>query len=145
MRSTVQLLLLIGPCVISEQGGCNDQSVTHEIFSPNGYPEPLIAQTLRDIPREWQQAKQRRVPFEKHHAIGSDDLDSEYHQTQELLNMELSRDPRLQPDDITVTTDHMSACTSCTNYEGLCGVLQALSTSARIGSCLLTTGPSILG
>eukprot|EP00966_Prymnesium_polylepis_P319454 7375912-Prymnesium_polylepis.1 len=37
--------------------------------------------------------------------------------------MSLSRDPRLRPDDITVTTDHMSACTSCTNYEGLRGVL----------------------
>ena len=66
-----------------------------------------------------QQARQRRVPYEPHPSMDADRLAREASETRGFVNRQLSRDPRRQPDDIMVATDHMSACTSCEHDAGL--------------------------
>ena len=66
-----------------------------------------------------QQARQRRVPYEPHPSMRADRLAREASETRGFVNRQLSRDPRRQPDDIMVATDHMNACTSCEHAAGL--------------------------
>ena len=83
-------------------------------------------QTLNPIPRNTvQKASERRVPYEPHSSIDSTRLEWEFNETRAFLNVQLSRDPRLQPHDIVVTTDHMSSCTSCSHDDGLHASLHA--------------------
>ena len=120
MRSLSLLLQLVYVPCIHSQRACNDVSITHEVFSPNGYPgnSRLTAQTVREIPKQGlQHARDRRVPFESSKSL--DDLQWEFHETESFLDKTLKKDPRLQPDDIVVTTDHMETCTSCVNQDGL--------------------------
>jgi|EP00966_Prymnesium_polylepis_P230529 hypothetical protein len=112
-------LLLAGARRVSAQSTCNTVSVSHEIYTPNGYPAQLTAQSMRTIPKETQQAKDRGVPFEPPSSIDETYLQWEFHETRDFIDKALDADPRLQPDDIEVTTDHMNFCTSCRNYDGL--------------------------
>ena len=121
MRPPLVLLLwsVFASCA-QAQRACNDASVTHEVFSPNGYPgnTRLTAQTMREIPKQGlQQARDRRIPYESRKIEA--DLQWEYQETEGFLDKTLKKDPRLKPDDIIVTTDHMTTCTSCVNYDGL--------------------------
>ena len=80
----------------------------------------LVKQTLRPISSTTVQlASVQRLPFEKDASVDSAHLDKEFDDTNAFLNMQLRKDPRLQPDNIVVTTDHMSTCTSCTHDAGL--------------------------
>ncbi|KAL1510256.1 hypothetical protein AB1Y20_006580 [Prymnesium parvum] len=102
---------------------CSGEGVRHEIFSAHEDPSTLAAQSMREIPKEVQQARERRVPFEPPQGVDDDYLQWEFRETNGFLHKELKKDPRLKPDDIEVSTDHMSTCTSCKNYEGLQQVL----------------------
>lgn len=117
-------LLLVGlPLGEGVLRQCNEASVTHEVFSANEYPAPLAAQSMRPIPKERQSAAQRRVPFEPAAHVNDEYLKWEFTDTKDFLHKELKKDPRLKPDDVEVSTDHMSTCTSCKNYNGLKAVL----------------------
>lgn len=104
--------------------------VTHDITSPSGESAPeLLRQELREIPRDSTQlASARRVPFEPHQKMDADRLQWEETQTRNFLNKQLSRDPRLQPNDIVVNTGHMSSCTSCEHDEGQQTALHGMET-----------------
>lgn len=99
------------------------QAATHELISastagPNA-PD-LVRQQLREIePATEFLTSVRRVPSEKPAALDQPKLDREYAGTRAFLDKQLSKDPRLQPSDIVVTTDHMSTCTSCEHDAGL--------------------------
>lgn len=113
------MLLLLRPLhITAAEHKCDaDLSFTHELFSPRWeHGEGLTKQTLREIPTtEWQHW--RRVPFA--HSKSAENLDWEFENTQGMLDKTLSEDPRTKPDYIEVTTEHMSECTSCVNYDGL--------------------------
>lgn len=114
--------MLLGAFVCAQRatrGACDAKDVTHEIFSPNHYPAPLTAQVMREIPTAVQQAKERRLPFEPPDKVNREYLNWEFDENRRFLNKELKKDPRLKPNDVEVSIDHMSTCTSCSNYEGL--------------------------
>ena len=95
--------------------------VTHEIVSADASAAPdLIAQSLRPIRRAVTHlAHDRRVPFAPPLAVDAAYLARQHEGTRAFLDMQLSRDPRLQPSDVVVNTDHMRQCTSCAHDRGL--------------------------
>ena len=103
------------------RGAPGAASITHEVTSGAADSAPdLIKQTMRAIPREGTQlAHERRLPYAPAPGLTDASLSQEHDETRAFLDMQLSRDPRLQPDDITVDTDHMRQCTSCGHDAGL--------------------------
>ena len=108
-------------CPEQQQTNPPSVSITHEISSGAADSAPdLIKQSMRSIPPEGTQlASERRLPFSPPPDTTDASLSREYDETRAFLNVQLSRDPRLQPDDIVVDTDHMRQCTSCGHDAGL--------------------------
>ena len=137
------LLLLCNPSISAVSappaGSClaTLTSVTHDLVSESTaakHPAPdLVRQTLREIGKaDVVLAATRGVPFEKPARYDQSMLDREFAGTKAFLSKQLSKDPRLQPSDIVVTTDHMSQCTSCTQDEGLKTALHGGDTRREI-------------
>ena len=80
--------------------------------------EELTSQRMWDIPSTtWHSTRSRRLPFAPPSYMSDRHLRWEYAETRDFLEKQLSEDPRLQPDDVIVTTDHMNMCVSCVNYD----------------------------
>ena len=125
MRSALWLLAVVTPPAAGD-GDCQPPSaplspVTHDITSVSGDAAPdMIQQNMRPIPEHTVQlASERRVPYEPPARINDDWLQQEATETAAFQDSQLSKDPRLQPDDIVVSTDHMRTCTSCAHDIGL--------------------------
>ena len=122
MRSALWLLVVTPPAA---GGDCLPPSaplspVTHDITSASGGAAPdIIRQSMRPIPEHTMQfTSERRVPYEPPARINDDWLQREATETAAFKDSQLSKDPRMQPDDIVVSTDHMRTCTSCAHDTG---------------------------
>ena len=99
--------------------------ITQHITSPDSSDAPdLVRQSLEPIARDaTQRTRERRVPHAPPATIDQGRLEWEYAETRAFLDKQLNHDPRLQPTDIVVDTDHMRRCTSCAHDRGLHDVL----------------------
>ena len=90
--------------------------IASEAFRPD-FPD-LVPQTLRAIPPGIPHlARSRRVPHAP--ATSAADIDHlawEYGETAAFIGKQLKKDPRLKPDDMQLSFEHLDSCQSCKNY-----------------------------
>ena len=107
-------------------------SVNFEISSEAYHAEfpGLVPQTLRPIPsRLPHSARSRRVPHAPNPAAADlSRLAWEYEETTAFIGKQLKKDPRLKPDDLRVSFEHLDSCQSCANYQHVHANLHASAT-----------------
>ena len=95
--------------------------VTHELVvgrlsqsGPVSAGATLATQELRLLAADKEfDVLTRAIPFEPAESMSADKLAWEYKETWSFQQKQLKKDPRLKPDDIRPTFDHLEQCTSC--------------------------------
>lgn len=78
----------------------------------------LVSQTLRPIPaRISHLALSRRLPHAPGATTNLEQLAREYNETVTFIGRQLKKDPRLKPDDVQLSFEHLRTCQSCANYQ----------------------------
>ena len=116
------------------QESCSS-SVTHAVVNPPSVdPDALLKQELAEIPTRETQVKEQGLPFEPHARLTDEYLQWERDETAGFLDKELRKDPRLQPSDVVVNTDHMSECMLCKQERAVRANLHHAPAAIRVGT-----------
>ena len=92
---------------------------SHEIWTPqisSGQQELLAQQVRRFSTQKTYSAHVRAVPYETDEHLGAKALKREFEQTAAFTGKKLKADPRVKPQDIRVTYEHLEECTWCRQH-----------------------------
>ena len=92
---------------------------SHEIWTPrisSGQQELLAQQVRRFSTQKSYSARVRAVPYETDEHLGAKALKREFEQTAAFTGKKLKADPRVKPQDIRVTYEHLEECTWCRQH-----------------------------
>ena len=93
---------------------------SHEIWTPqisSGQQELLAQQVRRFSTQKTYSARVRAVPYETDEHLGAKALKREFEQTAAFTGKKLKPDPRVKPQDIRVTYEHLEECTGAASTQ----------------------------